>query len=195
MTQDSGFADLLARARAGAVGARAELIERFLPDVTNYLGRDRVGWRVAQKESQSDLMQSVSLRVLSDLESFEGSDEASFRAWLRSAVRHKLIDKQRFWGAQRRDVARDRAPSQSRFGLALQHLHTPSRQAMAREEIERLEAAFERLPEEFRDVIHMRCVLGLSSGEVARRMERTPAAIRKLLSRARARLAMIAARG
>ena len=60
---------------------------------------------------------------------------------------------------------------------------------MAREELERIESAFDRLPEEYREVITLARIAGLSRAEIAERMGRREGAVRTLLSRALARLA------
>ncbi len=65
---------------------------------------------------------------------------------------------------------------------------TPSRAAQASEEVERIEAAFDGLPEEYREVITLSRVLGCSHAEIAARMGRSEGATRTLLYRALGRL-------
>jgi RNA polymerase sigma factor (sigma-70 family) len=67
--------------------------------------------------------------------------------------------------------------------------YTPSQQAAAREELERVEGAFDRLPEQYRQVIVMAKIMGLSRAEIAVELGRTELAVRTLLSRALAQLA------
>ena len=56
---------------------------------------------------------------------------------------------------------------------------------------EELERALLALPKDLRDVLRLRRFDGLSSQETAARMGRTDAAVRKLYSRAMARLTML----
>jgi len=65
---------------------------------------------------------------------------------------------------------------------------------MAFEEIERVEAAFDKLSDDYRQVILLSRIVGLSHREVAREMGRNEAAVRKLLSRALARLLLLLGR-
>jgi len=51
--------------------------------------------------------------------------------------------------------------------------HTPSQQAAAREELERVEAAFDRLPPDHRQVIVMAKILGLSHAEIGAELGRS----------------------
>lgn len=64
---------------------------------------------------------------------------------------------------------------------------------MAREECEQLESAFERLPGEYREVLLLARIVGLSRAEIGERMGRSEGAARALLFRAQARLASLLA--
>jgi RNA polymerase sigma-70 factor (ECF subfamily) len=90
-----------------------------------------------------------------------------------------------------REVAIDAAAEDEHALLAgMQTLFTPSRHAIGREELERLERAFAALPDDYRSVIVLARVHGLSHAEIAGRLGRTEPATRTLLSRALARLAL-----
>ncbi|HVS17718.1 MAG TPA: sigma-70 family RNA polymerase sigma factor, partial [Planctomycetota bacterium] len=65
---------------------------------------------------------------------------------------------------------------------------TPSGAASLREEVERVESAFDRLSDEHREVITLAHLTGLSRSEIAERMQRSEGAVRVLLHRALARL-------
>ena len=70
---------------------------------------------------------------------------------------------------------------------------TPSRRAMAVEEIERIESAFERLSADQREVITLAHLVGLSRKEIAEQMGKTEVAVRVLLHRALAKVADVLA--
>jgi DNA-directed RNA polymerase specialized sigma24 family protein len=62
-------------------------------------------------------------------------------------------------------------------------------------EVERIERALDELPDEYREGIAKSCLAGLPHSEVAADMGRSEVAVRKLLSRPRARLAVLLERG
>ena len=65
---------------------------------------------------------------------------------------------------------------------------TPSRDAIGREEVERLESALDRLSDEHREVIILARIIGLPHADIAEQMDRTASATRKLLGRALTKL-------
>ncbi len=67
-------------------------------------------------------------------------------------------------------------------------LVTPSQEAEAQEAGERLERAFDELPEQYQEVITLSRIVGLRFDEIAEQMGRSPGAVRTLLGRALARL-------
>ena len=62
---------------------------------------------------------------------------------------------------------------------------------MLAEEIARLEAAIDQLPEEQREVITLAHLVGLSRADIGAQMGRTEEAVRALLHRAKARLSIL----
>jgi RNA polymerase sigma factor (sigma-70 family) len=193
MPEPRAFPQLLALAKSGDRPALEEVFERCLPGLRAFV-RLQMGPQVRAKESCSDLAQTVCREVLADLAGCRADGEAEFRQWLCSLALHKIWNRRRHWAAARRDAARDaEAPDADPDGLLATYsqVATPSRHAAAREEVARIEAAFDRLPEEFRDVIVQARILGLSHVEIAAASGRTEEAVRKLLSRARARLAQL----
>jgi len=176
-------------AAAGELAAKHALLERHLPGLRLFVRR-RIGALVRSKESSLDLAQSVCREALQDLDQVEYRGEASFRGWLHQRAEHKICDRARYWQRDRRDAERETVLDGSRQGLnaGLQFLATPSRDAVAKEDLERLEAAFLCLSAEQQEVIQLARFAGLVHEEVARRMGRTPSATRSLLCRALARL-------
>jgi len=70
-------------------------------------------------------------------------------------------------------------------------LCTPSRDAEARETMRRVEAAFDLLPEDYREAITLHKLCGLSHAEIAERMQRSEGAVRNLVYRGISRLALL----
>jgi RNA polymerase sigma-70 factor (ECF subfamily) len=190
------------RASRGDVDAVALLLERFLPGLRAYL-RLRAGKVLLAKESSSDLAQSVCREILEHVDLYQYRGEAQFKQWLYTTALRKIAKRYEHYGAEKRDARRevplaDLAGREDAVDPALlaacQSLVTPSRQVMAREELERIERGFELLSEERREVILLSRFVGLSAREIGEQMERSEDSVRQLLHRALAELAEIVAR-
>ena len=169
-----------------------ELLAQHLPALRVFV-RLQAGPALRQRESCSDLVQSTCLELLQGLDRLAWRGHDRFRAWLFAAALNKIRERDRYHRASRRDPARevdDPRDLESAYGSLL----TPSRVAMGRETIAQLEAAFDQLSEDHREVIVWCRVAGLSQDEVATRMGRTVDSVRNLLLRALARLAALADR-
>ena len=186
--EPSELESLVVRAQGGDSEAREALLGQHLPGLEAFV-RIRLGERLRARETSMDLVQSICGDVLGDLGAFEYQGPESFRRWLFRCAENKLRNRARFWSRERRELAREVEPSEA-LSPELRILSTPSRDAMAREELQRLEAALQRLPEDHREVILLARVVGLSHDEIAVELGRTPSATRTLLSRALARLAV-----
>ncbi|MBK8975262.1 MAG: sigma-70 family RNA polymerase sigma factor [Planctomycetes bacterium] len=192
---------LVDAARRGDADAHEELARRLTPQVEAYV-RLNAGPLIRGYESAADLAQSVYRQIIVGLGGFEGSSLEQFRSWLAKVVLHKIRMRHRFLIAQRRDRRRERPLAEGgggdpetyqRLATCYATLGTPSQGASAREEVARVEAAVDRLPDDQRRVLTLACVVGLSHREIAEELGKAEPAVRKLLSRARARLALLLA--
>lgn len=184
------FEALIARAQCGDAEAREALLRQHLAGLQAFV-RVRLGERLRARETSMDLVQSVCGDVLGDLQAFEYRGPESFRRWLFRCAENKLRNRARFWSQERRELARETGVDATEaISAELRILSTPSRDAMAREELERLEAALLKLPGDYSEVILLSRVVGLSHDEVAAELGRTPSATRTLLSRALAKLSI-----
>ncbi|MFO0985558.1 MAG: sigma-70 family RNA polymerase sigma factor [Planctomycetota bacterium] len=193
--------DLVARASRGELPAVELLLARYLPGLRAFI-RLRAGALVRQKESTSDLAQSVCREILQHAERFQFQGEAGFKHWLYATALRKICNRHEYYGAGKRDAAKEvsldqtaSTPGDDQLLQCYRRFYTPSQQAMMREELGRVELAFERLPEEYREVIVLARVVGLTRAEIAERMGRSEGAVRTLLSRALAQLAHLVERG
>lgn len=191
------------RASRGDVTAVALLLERFLPGLRAYL-RLRAGKLLLAKESSSDLAQSVCREILEHIDRFQYRGEAQFKHWLYTTAMRKIANRYEHYAAAKRNARREvplEAATDSRDAIdpelleACRTLATPSRHAVAREEIEHTARAFEQLSEEHREVILLSRLIGLSAREVGEEMHRSEVAVRQLLRRALADLAVRSGRG
>ena len=157
--------------------------------------------RRCARESSSDIVQSVCRDVLENMGRFRYPGEAAFRAWLYATAMRKIADRAEYWRAAMRDPAREvrlspgsatRPSGTDDARLAEVYrasFFSPSQAAIGREALVRLEAAFEKLPEDYREVVVLSRIVGLSRAEIAQKMGRTEASVRNLVSRALAELA------
>jgi RNA polymerase sigma-70 factor (ECF subfamily) len=182
------------RARAGDAEALDHLVVRHLPSLMAFV-RLQAGKLVLGKESLRDLVQSACVEVLRDAAHFDYRGDAAFRRWLFTQALNKIRNKHRHYRAARRDAAREAAPDGSGDANDLAQgyatLCTPSQAAIGREEVARLEAAFERLPPDQRQAVVLRRVVGLSYDQIAEEMGRNEGAVRTLVYRGVARLATL----
>lgn len=137
----------------------------------------------------SDVVQQTLLEAWRGRDRLPQPDE-QLAAWLRTALAHNLCDARRNQRRQKRDAARLRsierqlAESSARLDACWASLGpTPSQQAVRQEELLRLAAALERLPEAQRLAIVGRHLQGLTLAETARRLAKTEPAVAGLLHR------------
>ena len=193
-----GHADSDASGRTAGAGAGeqpaprwAEHIAVHLPALRAYVAT-RVDRLVDAKESRADIVQSVCREVLAHMQRFEHGSETEFRQWLYRTAERKIIDRYRYWTAEKRDATRELPPAEGPdSGGGPQPVApspSPSQQAIAREELLRTSRAFDELPAAYREVIVLARLQGLAHAEIARRMGRSEGAVRNLLYRGLAAL-------
>lgn len=187
--------DLIREAKTQGDAHLGPLLELY----RNYLGvlaKLEVGRRLQGKLDASDLVQETFLEAHRHFARFQGTSEGQFLSWLRQILAAKVANLLRHYlGTQGRDVRLERELvaelDQSSLvlerGLVAPH-SSPSQQAAQREQSVLLAEALTKLPEDYRDVIILRHLEGLTFPEVAARMGRTLDSVEKLWLRALARL-------
>lgn len=182
---------LLTQAAArGDRGAVATLIERYLPELRAFV-RLQAGPLIRARESTSDLVQSVCREVLQHEERFQHGSEGAFKQWLFTTAKRKIFNRREYYLAEKRDVLRNLPADrdgESALLACYKTFSTPSARADAREQLERVESAFEQLTEDQREVILLAHVTGLSRAEIGEQMGKSEGSVRVLLHRALARL-------
>src|SRR5262249_47217615 len=129
-----------------------------------------------------------------DFAGFAGNSADELQAWLRQLLLHNLANFARqYRQTAKRDLGREvpLEPPTSSSGVGTPvaaDTPTPSRQVMAAEEADRIRQAIDQLPEDYRRVIVARYLDGRSFDEIAKQMERSENAVRKLWFRALERL-------
>ncbi len=169
---------------AAAVGT---LLQQHLPALRAFV-RLKAGPSLLAKESCSDLAQSVCRDVLENADRFRFGGEPEFRKWLFTTAMRKISDRAEHWRAGKRDAGKERGGLDEEELRGFAGIYSPSGQAQAREELQRVEAAFGRLAPEKQEVILMARLMGLSHSQIAQELGKTEVAVRSILSRALAEL-------
>jgi RNA polymerase sigma-70 factor, ECF subfamily len=186
---------LLVLAKAGDSAALGRLLERY----RNYVGllvRLQVGRRLKSKVDVEDLLQEIWLEIHRKIALFRGGSEREFLNWVRRLISSILANQMRHYlGTKRRDLRLERALADDLDHSSLvmnQSLvaaqSSPSQQAVRREQAVLLSDALQSLPDDYREVIILRQLEGLSFPDVARRMGRTEDSVKNVWLRALARL-------
>lgn len=186
--------DLASKAAQGDGTAVERLLERHLPAVRAFV-RAHMGQKLRAKESSSDLVQSVCRELLTHQDRFQHPGEHGFEAWLFTTARRKIANRARDFERQKRDVGREvgnlSESAVADLGAAYARISSPSGKLLRAEEVARLEAAIDQLPAEHREVVTLAHLVGLSRAEIGVQMGKSEEAVRALLARAKARLAML----
>jgi RNA polymerase sigma-70 factor (ECF subfamily) len=186
---------LLMLAKAGDGTALGRLLERY----RNYVGllvRLQVGRRLRTKVDIEDLLQEIWLEIHRKITLFRGGSEREFLTWARRLIGSILANQVRHYlGTKSRDVRLERAlvddldhSSRALNDSLVASQSSPSQQAVRREQAVLLADALQGLPEDYREVIILRQLEGLSFPDVARRLSRTEDSVKNVWLRALARL-------
>lgn len=187
--------DLFRRTRSGDRTALETLLQQHLPAMRAFV-RSRMSALLRARESAEDLVQSACRQVLGKLADFEYRGEEAFRGWLFTAVLHVLRHHERDLRREKRDARREAAVSDLHaLSECYRSVLSPSAHALADESVRALEAAFDALPDDYREVISLSRFARLSRAEIARTMGRSEDSVRSLLPRALAALAAAIDRG
>jgi RNA polymerase sigma-70 factor (ECF subfamily) len=190
--------ELLRQARSGGAEQLGELLEvyrRYL----HLLARIEIGRNLQAKLDASDLVQDTLLEAHRNFPKFEGSSETQFVCWLRRIMAANLANiLRRYLGTQGRDARLERElgvrlDQSSRLldrGL-VDRGSSPSHQASRREQAVLLADALEKLPADYREVIVLRHLEGLTFPEVSQRMGRSLDSVEKLWVRGLAQLRQV----
>ena len=196
MTESSiSLARLLDAVRQEDASAQGKVLQHYRPWL-QLLARMQIDGRFPGKFDASDIVQQTLLEACRDLPEFRGGTEGELLAWLRQVLAHVLGHEfRRYAGTQQRDVGREvsleqsLAQSSQRLGDMLAASgSSPSQQAVRHEQEVVLAEVLARLPDDYREVLILRNLEGLSHEEVAARMGRSVGAVRMLWVRALTRV-------
>jgi RNA polymerase sigma-70 factor (ECF subfamily) len=183
---------LVAAAARGDGAALNALLAEHLPGLRAFV-RLRMDPLLRAQESSSDLVQSVCREILQHSDRFKFEGQNAFRRWLYTEALRKIAHRKEHYLAARRDLRRqvDLGGGGSEDDLLSFYASfcSPSRVAIAREELARVEQAFDALPDHYRDLIVKARILGMTRAELAAESGTSEGAIGNMLFRAMAALA------
>ncbi len=179
----------IARINAGDQQAMAEYIQFRRHDLLAVI-LNRMGPALRQRIEAEDIFQEVAATAVASMNELDFSDQGPF-GWLCEIVQRKIVDADRRFSAQKRsahpEVGIHAGPDQTRVGIAnllVASITSPS-QAFSRQQKEFvLLQALNQLPEDQRQVLHMRYSDGRATRDIAREIGKTDGATRVLLTRA-----------
>jgi RNA polymerase sigma-70 factor (ECF subfamily) len=159
-------------------------------DYLRLLAGMQLGPRLRGKLDPSDLVQQTLLQAHQAVGQFRGRTEAEKAAWLRQILAHTLAHAARDLGRAKRDAARERSLQESldqssarlEAWLAAEQ-SSPSQQAVRNEQVLRVAAALDELPESQREALILHYWQGWSLPDIGRELGRTPAAVAGLVHR------------
>jgi RNA polymerase sigma-70 factor (ECF subfamily) len=155
-----------------------------------------MGKELRSRMESMDLVQDAFISALRSLESFTYKNEGDFLRWLAQIAENRLRDHVEKLHTDKRDIRKEiplnnHRDSQDGFVRTPGPVAstTPSMILSRKEELDRLERAIDKLKPEYREVIVLTKIEGLSHKEVAERLGKNPHAVCVLLSRALTALA------
>ena len=188
---------IIVRMRQGDTDALVEFIEEKRALLLAFIQK-RVGTHLKKKIELEDILQDVSVEAIRSFDKACIGDRDPL-SWLFHLSERKIIDAHRhFFASQKRDASREAALAAGTQGSGLENLliasmTTPS-QAFSRDQKQlKMLAALETLPEDQREALRLRYLVGLPSKDVAEKLGKSDGAVRVMLSRSLARLQQLMA--
>ena len=186
---------LIVLAKDGDESALEQLC-RVYSERVRWIVRLRMGGEIRSKLESMDLAQDVFISALRDLGNFTYKSEGDFLLWLSKIAENRIRDNLDRLHANKRDIHKEvrfdsfRPTTGESFAGAVGPIDrtTPSVIMSKREDLTRLARAIDTLKPEYRKVIVLTKIEGLSCKEIADRMGKSADAVRMLVSRAIAAL-------
>lgn len=177
----------LKQAKQGDRESLGALFEPFGAYLT-LLARLQLDGRLSGKIDPADVVQETFLRAQQAFDQFRGTSERELMGWLRQILASRMAKQlRRYYGAERRNVGLERALDadldRSSFVLDAALVaagSSPSQTARRREQAVILADALAQLPPDYREVIILHHLQGLTFAETAARMQRSRGAVEKL---------------
>jgi RNA polymerase sigma-70 factor (ECF subfamily) len=182
----------LAALRSGEEAALVTFLQTNEQPLLAFI-RSRIGTQLQKKIEPEDVLQEASMEAVRVLGQTDLSTWDPLH-WLFQICERKIIDAhRRHFASQKRDAGREAALPAGSDAAGLANLlaasmTTPS-QAFSRDQRQlRMMAALETLPDDQREALRLRYLIGLPSKEIAQKFGKSDGATRVMISRALSRL-------
>jgi RNA polymerase sigma-70 factor (ECF subfamily) len=158
--------------------------------------RLRLDHKLRPKLDSVDVVQDALIQALGGLKDFNYRNEGDFLRWLCRIAENKIRDIFDKFHADKRDVHKEipfkkegRSTESGSVGAAgPMHTTTPSVIACRKEALDKLEQALDKLKPEYKQIVVLKRIEGLSHAEIAEKLGKNTGAVRMLLARAMAAL-------
>ena len=183
---------LVAAAKGGEQAAVEQLCKTYSERIHRII-RMRMGTELRGKMESMDLVQDAMISAFRSLQDFTYSDEGDFLRWVSKIAENRVRDNLEKLHADKRDVRKEIPliqDSNESFTAAFSPIDstTPSLIVSRGEDLDKLEQAMSKLKEEYKHVIVLTKIEGLSMKEAGEKLGKSPDAVRMLLCRAMAAL-------
>lgn len=176
-----------------------ERLYRVYGERVRWMVRFRMGKALRTKLESMDLVQDVFVNAFGALEDFTYKNEGDFVRWLSKITQNALADNRDKLHAAKRDIRKEHrlsnhhSATNGRFGKVKGILDatTPSVIMSKREDLTKLEKAMDELKPEYRDIVVLSKIEGLSYKEIGKRLDKSPDAVRMLMPSAMAELTTV----
>jgi RNA polymerase sigma-70 factor (ECF subfamily) len=188
--------ELVALAQGGDNSALDQLCKVYSERVQRMV-RFRMGTELRGKLESMDLVQDAFVAALKGLDRFEYRDEGDFLRWMSKIAENRIRDNLKRLHADKRDIRRE-VPVENHVSTTGDNCPrmpepirttTPSVIISVSEELDKLENAMNLLKPQYREVIVLNQIEGLSLKKIGDRLSKSPDAVRMLVARAMASLA------
>jgi RNA polymerase sigma-70 factor (ECF subfamily) len=151
-----------------------------------------MGGEIRSKLDSMDLVQDAFVLALQDLEDFTYRNEGDFLRWLSKIAENRIRDNVKKLHADKRNIRKEvpilnRVSTTERSSsgvLGPVATTTPSVIVSKREDLDKLGKAIDKLRPEYREVIILKKIEGLSYKEIGNRLGKSTDAVGMLVSRA-----------
>ena len=189
---------LVALVKGGDASALDQLC-RVYAERVRWMVRLRMGKKLRRNLDSMDVVQDVLINALGGITDFKYENEGDFVRWLSRIAENALRDNWKRFHAEKRDIRKevrlnDRGPTTgggSGGAPGPIDATTPSVIMSRKEDLARLEQAIDELKPEYREVIVLTRIEGLSYQDVGNRLNKNSEAVRKLVFRAMSALTRI----
>jgi RNA polymerase sigma-70 factor, ECF subfamily len=176
---------LLDRIRQGDREAFTPLFQKYRPRLAVFV-HYRLSPQLRTQIEIDDVLQETLLKAYKELGNFSYHGPGSFFRWISRIAEHVIVDEARYRGREKRRAA-EVVPFRSESnpaGPEPADSKSPSRMFAQSEQVRGLMQMLDALPTNYREVILLSKVEGLSTAEVAEKLGKTRDATALLLHRA-----------